>query len=339
MQIDRRHFIRTASVAGAAGAACAACAALGTPFIAHAQAAREFKIGLITGPSHNWSKAMLSFGEALKKESGGRISAVIFPGGQLGNEATMVQQMQSGALDMGFLTVAEFSNRNPNFAAFFAPYLVRDVSHATRVLKSQASSEVLEQMTDLGLVGLGFGLGGMRHMLSRTPAPTAADQRVKKFRITPFAPLRDFYNIAGIAPTPIPLPGLFDALANAQIDGADVDLELVWTLKLFQQAKHLLLTNHMMFPVVSVMSGRVFSTLSQPDRQLLRKVLSAELEQLFARYTTGEKEWLEQIRGSGIDVQDVGKDYFKDVAAEWEKQWLPKAPALPKLRAAAAATA
>jgi len=58
MQIDRRHFIRTASVAGAAGAACAACAALGTPFIAHAQAAREFKIGLITGPSHNWSKAM-----------------------------------------------------------------------------------------------------------------------------------------------------------------------------------------------------------------------------------------------------------------------------------------
>jgi len=326
MQIARRRLVQT----GLAGAT------FGAPFVVRAQAARELKIGLITGPSHNWTQAMQSFSEALKKESGGRLSAAVFPAGQLGNEATMIQQMQTGALDMGFLTLAEFSNRNANFGAFFAPYLTRDVSHAAKVLKGKEAATVLDQLSDQGLAGLGFGLGGMRHVLSRAAAPNAAALKGKKFRITPFAPLRDFYQFAGIVPTPIPLPGLFDALANGQIDGADVDLELVWTLKLFQQAKHLVLTKHMMFPVVSVMSGRVFAGMSQPDRQLVRRVMAVELDKLFAKYAQAEGEWLTQIRGTGIEVLQVGREFFGDVASAWEKHWSPSAPSLPKLRAEAA---
>jgi TRAP-type transport system periplasmic protein len=328
MQIARRRILQSAAAGGAV--------LLGAPHVARAQAAREFKIGLITGPSHNWTQAMQAFAEALKKESNGRLSAAVFPAGQLGNEPAMIQQMQAGGLDMGFLTLAEFSNRNANFGAFFAPYLARDVTHAARLLKGAEAAVVLEQVGDQGLAGLGFGLGGMRHLLSRAPVPNAAALKGRKFRITPFAPLRDFYNLAGIAPTPIPLPGMFDALANGQIDGADVDLELVWTLKLFQQAKHLVLTNHMMFPVVSVMSCRVFAGLPQADRQLVRRVMNAELDRLVAKYAQAEGEWLAQIRGTGIEVRQVGREFFGDVAAAWEKHWTPSSPSLARLRAEAA---
>lgn len=315
----------------------AAAAALAAPPLARAQAPRELKIGLITGPQHFWTQAMQGFATAIRTASNGRYTAAVFPAGQLGNESVMVQQMQAGSLDMGFLTLAEFSNRAPNFAAFFAPYLVRDVTAAGRLLKSTEGEAQLEQMTDQGVVGLGFGLGGMRHILSRTPVSSVADLRGKKFRITPFAPLRDFYNIVGIAPTPIPLPGLFDALANGQIDGADVDLELVWTLRLFQQAQHLVTTTHMMFPVVSVMSGRVFAGLPQPDRALIRRTMAAELDKLVARYAGAEGEWLNQIRGAGANVREVGRDFFGDVATAWEREWGPRAPSIARLRALAGA--
>lgn len=313
----------------------AGVASLAAPGVLRAQT-REFKIGLITGPSHFWTQAMQGFAESLKTASNGRYTAAVFPAGQLGNEPTMIQQMQAGSLDMGFLTMAEFSNRMPNFGAFFTPYLTRDVNGAGRLLKSAEAESMLEQTSELGMVGLGFGLGGMRHLLSRTPVTTMADLRGKKFRITPFAPLRDFYNLVGIAPTPIPLPGMFDALANGQIDGADVDLELVWTLRLFQHAPNLILTTHMMFPVISVMSGRVFAGLEQGDRALVRRVMAGELDKLVARYSQAETEWLTQIRGAGANVREVGRDFFGDVAAAWEREWAPKAPSIAKLRALSA---
>jgi len=76
--------------------------------------ADEFRLGLITPPPHIWTKAAEAFGEDLTEASGGAHSVSVFPARQLGNEAEMLQQLQTGALDMAFMTVAEVSNRAPN---------------------------------------------------------------------------------------------------------------------------------------------------------------------------------------------------------------------------------
>ena len=73
--------------------------------------AKEFRLGLITPPPHIWTKAATAFGEELAAETNGAHSVAVFPSRQLGNEAQMMQLLQSGALDMAFLTIAEVSNR------------------------------------------------------------------------------------------------------------------------------------------------------------------------------------------------------------------------------------
>lgn len=73
--------------------------------------AEEFRLGLITPPPHIWTKAAGAFDEELSEKSGGAHSVSVFPSRQLGNEAEMLQQLQTGALDMAFMTVAEVSNR------------------------------------------------------------------------------------------------------------------------------------------------------------------------------------------------------------------------------------
>lgn len=71
----------------------------------------------------------------------------------------MVQQLQTGALDMAFLTIAEISNRIPDFGALYAPYLVDDVNHAARLLRSDAAGELLDLMPEgVGFVGVGYGM-------------------------------------------------------------------------------------------------------------------------------------------------------------------------------------
>lgn len=238
-----------------------------------AASAKEMRLGLIVPASHQWSQAATAMGEELKKKSNGKYTITIFPAGQLGNEAQMLQQLQTGALDMAFMTVAEITNRVPEFGALFAPYLVKDVRGAGLLLNGPTAQKMLERLPrEVGAVGVGYGTAAMRLMLNGFPTNSVSDLKGRKMRITPFPPVRDFYQLLGAASTPMPLTDVYDSLANGQVDGVDADIELVWKMKFYERGNTLLNSNHMMFPVVGLVSGRLWQQMSPADREMISSV-------------------------------------------------------------------
>ena len=126
-----RSLTRRASLAALAGASALALPANH----ARAQAARELRLGLITPPAHTWNQQLTAWGTRLRDASNGRFTVTLFPSGQLGNEAAMLQQMQTGALDLSLLTVSEISNRVDAFGALLAPFIAKDIEEAVRMLR------------------------------------------------------------------------------------------------------------------------------------------------------------------------------------------------------------
>lgn len=299
--------------------------------------AKDFRLGLITPPSHLWTQAAEGFASDLAERSGGEHSVSIFPSQQLGNEAQMVQQLQAGSLDMAFLTIAEISNRIPDFGALYAPYLVEDVGHAARLLRSDKAGELLELMpAQVGMVGTGYGMSGMRQILSRGPIEVSADMEGQRIRITPFEPIRDFYLATGAAPTPLPLSDVYDALANGQVDAIDMDFEAIEALKFYDQADHLLISNHMMFPMVGVVSGRVWQQLSAEDREQVRTIMSEHLDAVIDSVLEREPAQEAFLRGLDITITDADEVFFQDAVERWEASWSERAPVLGELRKTAA---
>ncbi|MBS9403529.1 TRAP transporter substrate-binding protein [Halomonas sp. TRM85114] len=295
--------------------------------------ARDFRLGLITPPQHLWSTEAEAFAATLAERSDGEHSVSVFPAQQLGNEAQMVQQLQTGALDMAFLTIAEISNRIPDFGALYAPYLVDDVDHAARLLRSETAGELLELMpAGVGMVGLGYGMVGMRQVLSREPIDTAADLEGLRLRITPFEPIRDFYTAAGAAPAPMPLLEVYDSLANGQVDAIDMDFDSILILKFYEQADNLLISNHMMFPMVGVVSGRVWSELSEQDRELIETAMSEHLENVLTGFQQKDAAQEAEIRELDLNIVEADVEFFPEAIAEWESVWADKAPMLEDLR-------
>ena len=304
-----------------------------------AQAA-EFRLGLITPPSHIWTVAATDFGADLAEASGGAHSVTVFPAQQLGNEAEMLQQLQTGALDMAFLTVAEVSNRVPDFGAFYAPFLANDIGHAGRILQSELAATMLEDLpAKAGVVGIGYGMAGLRQIVAKGDVTTAADLAGKKLRITPFAPILDFYNALGAAPTPMPLPAVYDALANGQVDAIDMDAELIWKLKYFEQADTIVVSNHMMFPMVGLVSARVWGGLSEQDRTMISDLMKVRLDEVVATYIAKDPEWLAMVKGTDKTYSVVGAEFFGDVPSQWDAIWSEKSAVLGDMRAVAAETA
>ncbi|MEM9106491.1 MAG: TRAP transporter substrate-binding protein [Pseudomonadota bacterium] len=301
--------------------------------------AKDFRLGLITPPPHIWTQAAEAFGTELSEASGGAHSVAVFPARQLGNEAEMLQQLQTGALDMAFMTVAEVSNRAPELGAFYAPYLADDIGHAGRILRSDTAAALLEPLPgQLGVVGVGYGMAGLRQIVSRGDVSSAEDLSGLKLRITPFTPILDFYNAVGAAPTPMPLPAVYDALANGQVDAIDMDAELIWVLKYYDHADTIVQSDHMMFPMVGLVSARVWAELSEEDRAMIGELMAKHVDSTIDSYVDKEAGWLEQIEGTGKTYKKVDASFFGDAIDEWNGIWAEKTSSLDALRQTAADT-
>ncbi len=137
----------------------------------------------------------------------------------------------------------------------------------------------------------------------------------------------------------MPLASVYDALANGQIDAIDMDLEAIWKLKYYDYAKTLVLSNHMMFPCVGVISGKTWLVLSEEERGLITRLFRDQLNRVMDDYIEKETEWEAALRQVDVELVEVGPEFFAGALAEWEAIWSDKAPTLSALKAEAAANA
>ena len=305
---------------------------LALPTLSLAQA-KEIRLGIITPVGHSWNKAALLLGEKLKEATNGRLTMTVFHSGQLGNESAMMQQLQSGALDMGFIQAAELGSRVPHIAAINAPYLVRSTPAVAKFVRHPEVVKLFDVLpSTTGTIGLGWGITGMRAIFSSRDLKSLADIKGMKLRINPTPVYRDFYQLLGAAPTPIPTPQVFDAMSNGQVDGLEADLEFSWNQRFDKVSKVILQMNALFMPFAAVVSGRVWQTFSASDRDLITKTVKEVLDIQIDGIVSTEPGLVESFRKAPIPIRQVAVNDTDAVIAAFDKIWLPQSPVIANLR-------
>jgi TRAP-type C4-dicarboxylate transport system substrate-binding protein len=305
-------------------------AALALPGVASAE---EYRLGLITPPPHQWTVSATEAAAEIKEKTDGRVDILLFPSGQLGNESQMLQQLQTGALDFAFFTLGEFANRDPNYGIFLAPYLVDDVAGARELLKGPTAQKLLDDMSKFGLVGFGWGMAGMRIIVTGPKVEKIEDLQGKKIRTIPFAPELAFWEALGAAPTPMPLPALYDAFANGQVDGMQIDVEGTWNTKYYDHAESIIISNHMMFPMAAIGSGRKWQGIDEKDRAVIDEVFARKLDEMVGKYAEIDAKYKTDLETTDVEVTTVGREWFGPAIDAWYEDWRVKAPMLVELEA------
>ena len=300
--------------------------------LAQMAGAEVLRIGMITPPSHQWTISAHAVAERLNAQTEGRLTLSVMPSGQLGNEAQMLQQLRSGALDMAFLTVGELANRDPDFGILVAPYLVPDAETAARLLEGPTAASLLENnLAPLGLHGLGYGMAGMRIVLLSRPLAEGGTVAGRKIRTVPLAQELDFWSTAGAVPTPLPLPELFDAYANGQIDGMQLDLEGTWNNRFQDYSAVILDSEHMIFPMFAVASGRKWQSLDPADRDLIARLVAEEAANIRAAYPRIDADYRARLTEAGAPIIRPGPEIFGDAVEKWYETWRERTPLLVQL--------
>lgn len=321
MTLSRRHIV-----------ALGASLPLAAPSLSLAQA-KELRLGLITPVGHSWNKAALVLADKLKAATNGRMTMTVFHSGQLGNESAMMQQLQSGALDMGFIQAAELGSRVPHLAAINAPYIVRSTPAVAKFVRHPEVLKLFDVLpATTGTIGLGWGITGMRAIFSSKDLQSLADIKGMKLRINPTPVYRDFYQILGAAPTPIPTPQVYDAMANGQVDGLEADLEFSWNQRFDKVSKVILQMNAVFMPFAAIVSGRVWQTFSAADKDLITKLVKETLDEQIDGLAGNEPNLIENFKKAPIPIRQVAVADTEAVIAAFDKIWLPQSPVIANLR-------
>ncbi|UAC49529.1 TRAP transporter substrate-binding protein [Bacillus aquiflavi] len=290
--------------------------------------AYTFKVSHVTQKDHIWHKTAEKFGEELESLSNGRMKLEIYPASQLGQEKDMVQQLETGSIDFGFLTNAYMSTRQESLNAWFLPFTFKNLDEANKARQSEAAREMLKELEDQGLVGLDFIFVGNRHILLKDDHISSPhDLKGKKVRIIGSPIIQDFWKATGAGPTAMPLPEVYTSLQTGVIDGIDIDLDALVTEKYYENAKQLTLTNHMTFPAVIVMSKQSYSSLSKEDQHIVNEAIKTAVDWGVEEAIKREEENLEKLKAAGVEVEELSDiSSFAAIKKEIQEKYQQQSP-------------
>ncbi|SDI27439.1 tripartite ATP-independent transporter solute receptor, DctP family [Alteribacillus persepolensis] len=291
------------------------------------QAEHEFKLGLITPPAHMWHQAAEKFKEELETNSDGRMTLDIYPSGQLGNESDMLQQIESGSIDFGFITAAEISSREDVFSAWFTPYLFETIEDAHQAREADIAQEMLGTLEQYGMTGLDYLFAGQRVMLFKDKkVQQPEDMEGLVLRVTPSPPMLEFYNSTGASTEGIPLPEVYSAVQTGVIDGMDMDLDATITNKFFEVVDYGAVTNHMVWPSVAVVNTDTFSSLPEEDQQIIEQSLESAADYAVETRSAQEEEFKQTLTDEGMEIYELDKSVFEEQIESFDEKYKEKDP-------------
>ncbi|MFG1462601.1 TRAP transporter substrate-binding protein [Xanthobacter sp. DSM 24535] len=278
-----------------------------------ASAQTTLKYTFVNPMNSHFGAAATAFKETVEGESGGRIKVDIFPGGTLGGEREIVESLQLGTIDMAMTSTSVVGNFVPDVLVFDIPFLFRDAPHARAVLDGQIGQDILAKFGTKGLVGLGYGENGFRHLTNNKRAvETPADMSGLTIRTMENPIHIAAFSQLGARPTPIAWPELYPALQQGVVDGEENPLSNIITAKFFQVQKYLSLTGHVYAPTVIMISPTAWAKLSAEDKKIIRDGVAKAITAQRAKVEELETSGVKTLKESGMVVDVVDKAKFAE---------------------------
>lgn len=225
----------------------------------------HFKIGHANAPLADSALhvASTAFADSLDKESGGRITATVYPSAQLGSDAEMIDLTVSGAQEVLCTSLNLITNYAKRLDVMILPYMFQDSTSFRQAIDVlwPDFDDYLGTQANLHLVTLWDS--GFRHVMSTKPVHTLNDLRKLKFRVPPSPVMIKMVESWGISPTPVEWSELFNAMQLGVVDAFEVDDSVLISAHMNEVVKYITDDDHMLQVSTCVMNNKTYQSL--PD--------------------------------------------------------------------------
>src|SRR5882757_3678916 len=281
---------------------------------------------------HAFTKALVKFGELVKKYYGKPIDFVLHRNSELGLEKDYFAYMNQGiSVDYGIVSPAHMSTFSKAAPFIDAPFLFRDLDHWNKVLDADTLKPVADEVSakaDVMLIG--FAGGGTRNIFANKPVRNMAEMKGLKVRVQGAPIWSKTFSAIGMSPTVIAYDEIYNAIQNGVIQAGENEAAGVEAMKFYEVGPNLNMTQHAITIRPICFSGKTFKKLP-PDLQAAilkagkeagqygRQIESAEdSKKLDAMEASGKLKRIPFADRAAMKkaVDPVMADYAKEIGAD-----------------------
>ena len=270
-------------------------------------------------------KGLEKLADHVKTKTNGEYELQLFPGGQLGIDREMFQQMKMGTLHFAMLTNASpvALKEGKNFNAAAAPYVFNSDEEYVKFLDTPLAKEMFDVLADNGIQYVGYlGKRSARALTTTdTLVRTPEDIKGLKIRVPGTKTIRAFFELAGASPTPLPFTELFTGLKTGVVEGQDNGIDLVEPNGFYSVQKYFMKTDHALGAVQLYASGAKWNKLPEDVKAAIIEGCAVGAETNNMMLDEYKKTAFKTLEEKGMTVvDDVDKDAFREVGEQvWAK--------------------
>lgn len=222
------------------------------------------------------------FADEVKRRTHGRIQIVVdgdsYDSLDPNNELRLVKALRAGTVSLAYVPARAWERDGiDGFRALQAPFLIDSYPLLRRIVEGPVGKQMLEQLDQVGLVGLGLVPDELRRPLGRTPLTSAAAFKGTKIRVvTSLMSIRDLHALGAVPLTHFTSRQVVPALENGTLDAVESDAHSIESNE-YEAIAHYLPSNLTLFAKAQTIVVRksVLSTLSRQDENALRAAATA----------------------------------------------------------------
>ncbi|AUN95176.1 TRAP transporter substrate-binding protein [Pseudazoarcus pumilus] len=273
-------------------------------------AAQTLTFGHVLEQDHPYHLMAERFAEELGKRAP-EIKVEIFPAGQLGDERTLIEGLQTGSVDITTVTSALTANFVPGFRAMSLPFLFRDVDHLFAVMDSEVGDELAAQMEKQGLIKLGYGYGGARDLYTNQPVRNLEELRGMKVRTMENPAIIATWEQLGAVPTPISWNDVFVSLQQRLVDGGEGTGVSYKSMSFNTVAPHYTRINYIFSWHNFMMARSSFDALTPAQQEAVKEAGDAAVRYERSLFLERENALFDELAKMGVTIHEPAD------AAQW----------------------
>ena len=257
------------------------------------------------------TQAALAFADLVAQRTDGRVKVLVYSGGELGAEQSVIQQMQFGGIDFSRVSLSQLAEYEPALSVLQLPYLYTDADQMWRVLDGTIGDEFLSTLESLELTGLSWFDAGVRSIYTRQKVTGLADLQGLTIRVQESDMMSEMITDLGAKPVKVVYSKVYAALHNGEIDGAENNWPSYEAMGHYEVAPYFLKDEHTRVPEVQLASPAVMEKLAALDErypEIIRLCAreSAKVERRLWAQQEAESE--SDLRAAGIEVTELDEE-------------------------------
>ncbi len=293
------------------------------------------KIGYSTNEQDPRGLASAKFKEQVEAESDGSIAVEIYPSGQLGGDAALIEAMalDSGTVDIIITDCSNFATYEPKMGISALPFMFESFEDAWAFVDSEIEAEVEALLLDSNIRSLAHFCNGFRCVTSSKGLVNTPEDMKGMLIRTPENPvIMATMRALGANPQPLAFSELYMALQQGTYDGQENPIPVIYNNKLYEVQKYLSVTNHIYSGMVFAISDSTWNRMSEAQQAVVAR--AAKDAETFNRETNKQMsdDMVTELEAAGMEIghpdlapfMEATKSVYSDLANTYGADLLSK---------------